>query len=188
MRTERQIEASRINGARSRGPVTEAGRRKSSRKDVPIASMQPGTESGEISAIRATVEAQYPVPGSPDLKPDFLLLAALDAHQDRTRIVVLETRVTEEEIARQRLIHPGESDTTLAMLSFRRLADETGVLHALYRHEGAIMRRWERALERLRRRSEESRSVRPVLFRETNPAPKTRECEICGTNPAPVLI
>jgi hypothetical protein len=31
MRTQRQIEASRINGAKSRGPVTDAGKQKSSR-------------------------------------------------------------------------------------------------------------------------------------------------------------
>jgi hypothetical protein len=42
------------------------------------------------------------------------------------RIISLGSRVVNEEIARQRLIHPAETGPSLHALAFRRLADETG--------------------------------------------------------------
>ena len=100
MRTQRQIEASRLNGAKSRGPVIHAGRQKSSRnsrrhclyaKDLPI----PEPEASPLAA-------QSP--------SDFLTQAALSAYEDLIRIWHLETRIVNEEVARQRLIHPVETE------------------------------------------------------------------------------
>jgi len=55
------------------------------------------------------------------------------------RIIFLETRVVTEEIARERLIHPAETEIMLHAFAFHRLADETGTLRALYRFEGIAM-------------------------------------------------
>src|SRR5580658_1245620 len=101
MRTARQREASRINGARSRGPVTSIGRQTSSRnsrrhglyaQDIPTA-----LPSAEFSALRDELEAQYPAPNSPNSEYERLLQRALDAHRDCMRIVFLETRIMREE-------------------------------------------------------------------------------------------
>jgi hypothetical protein len=164
MRTERQRAASRINGARSRGPVTDAGKRASSRnsrrhclyaKDIPPDLQLPALDS----------------PPSTDPAHDLLVQAALHAHHDRMRIAFLGARIMNEEIARQRLIHPTETSPSLHALAFRRLADETGTLHALYRLEGAATRRWERAMDRIGCHKENQ-------FCETNPTipPHKRAC------------
>jgi hypothetical protein len=172
MRTARQREASRINGSRSHGPVTSIGKQKSSRnsrrhglyaKDIPAA-----LPSGELSALHDELEALYPAPNSPNSEYERLLQCALDAHRDRMRIVFLETRIMTQEIDRQRLIHPEESEVSLAALAFRRLADETGTMHALYRFDGVMMRRQERALHNLR-----EHTLQPVA---------TPENKMCGTN------
>jgi hypothetical protein len=171
MRTARQREASRINGARSRGPVTSIGKQKSSRnsrrhglyaKDFPAA-----PPSGELSALHDQLEAN-----SPNSEYERLLQCTLDAHRDRMRIVSLETRIMTEEIDRQRLLHPEESEVSLAALAFRRLANETGTIDALYRFEGVTMRRHERAQRNLDR----WHRLQPVIS----------ENEICGTNLGPV--
>jgi hypothetical protein len=62
MRTQRQIEASRINGAKSRGPVTHAGRQESSRnsrrhclyaKDIQVSPPTPIPPNSDPSAPRS---------------------------------------------------------------------------------------------------------------------------------------
>ena len=132
MRTARQREASRINGARSRCPVTTIGKQKSSRnsrrhglyakdlyaKDFSTA-LPSGHETGEFplvhekavdyQAVNDELEALYPAPNSPNSEYERLVQCALDAHRDRMRIVFLETRIMTGEIDRQRLIHPIDS-------------------------------------------------------------------------------
>jgi len=165
---KKDIAVSRINGAKSRGPVTDAGRQKSSRNSR--------RHCLYAKNIDDDIQVSSPVsdPQSPASELDLLEQAALDAHRDRMRIVFLETRIMTEEIARQRLIHPAESEIMLQAFAFSRLADETGTMHALYRCEGVAMRRWERAVQRLDR----WRSRQPVLF----PKAEIEKNEICETN------
>ena len=157
MRTQRQIEASRLNGAKSRGPVTHAGRQKSSRNSR--------RHCLYAKDIHVSPSVDTPAPRSANPERDLLRQAVLDALEERMRIVFLETRVMEEEIARQRLIHPAETEVSLQTLAFRRLADETGTMHAFYRFEGAAVRRLNRALEQLSR------------------CPEAPQNENCETNP-----
>lgn len=219
MRTARQREASRINGARSRGPVTSIGKQKSSRnsrrhglyaKDIPIVPPS-GHEPAELpdlhaQALHDELAALYPAPNSPNSEYERLLQCALDAHRDCMRIVFLETRIMREEIARQRLIPPEESEVSLAALAFRRLADETGTMLALCRLDGVMIRREERALDRLERFSERAHRLQNTFFQKTeicqtnlgansesaafepdaeaqSPAPEIEKNEICETNP-----
>jgi hypothetical protein len=180
MRTELQREASRINGARSLGPVTNAGKRKSSRnsrthclyaKDSSISLMSSGPATADQPATSPGLEAQSPAPHTACSEHDLLTQAALDAYRDLKRIIGLETRLMNEEIARQRLIQPDETAATLIALAFRRLVDETGAIHALYRYEGVMQRRWERAVQRLNRHRPQPESVRETNeneIRETN--------------------
>ena len=197
MRTQRQIEASRINGAKSRGPVTAAGRQKSSRnsrrhcmyaKDVPVSTLFPMPPDSGMDDLSVSSD------------PDPLVQAALDAHRGLLRIIHLQTRIVNDEVARQRLIHPAETDKTILALAYQRLADEAGTIEALLRFEGVAYRRWERALERIERwrgrqplmfhpaeSGEEIRSeIEKNEIRKTNPRPvscENEKNEICGTNP-----
>jgi len=164
MRTQRQIEASRINGAKSRGPVTDAGKQKSSRNSRRHCLYAKNIED-DIQVSSPVSDPQSPAPLSAASELDLLEQAALNAYRDRMRIIYLETRIMNEEIARQRLIHPAESEITLHSLAFCRLADETGTIHALYRCEGVAMRRWERALERINRWQRWHR-LKPVVYPE----------------------
>src|SRR6202012_2535896 len=107
-------------------------------------------------------------PHSADPAYDFLIHEALRARHDCLRLISLETRIMNEEIARQRLIHPDAAAPVLHALAFRRLADETRTMAALYRLEGAAIRRRDRALDRLR--------AYPV------PPPAPLENEFCETN------
>ena len=170
-RTQRQIEASRINGAKSRGPVTYAGKQKSSRNSR--------RHCLYVRNIEDELQVSSPVSDQHTSELDFLDQAVQNAYRDRMRIMALETRIMNEEIARQRLIHPAEPETMLHALVFCRLADETGTIHALYRCEGTAMRRWERAVERLDRwRSRQPVLFPPVLF----PNEEIEKSENCETN------
>jgi len=162
MRTQLQIEASRINGAKSRGPVTDAGKQKSSRNSR--------RHCLYAKNIEDDIQISSPVSDPLASELDLLEQAALNAYRDRMRIVYLETRIMNEEIARQRLIHPAESEAMLHAFAFSRLAEETGTIHALYRCEGTAMRRWERAIERLDR------------WRRLQPAMEMEKSENCETN------
>ncbi len=94
------------------------------------------------------------------------------------RIVLFETRVMEEEIDRQRLIHPAEAEHVFHERAFRRLANETGTMHAFYRFEGAPMRRLNRALQLLSCCPEGLQTLQPV----SNLKIGVRENAICETN------
>jgi hypothetical protein len=99
------------------------------------------------------------------------------------RIVSLETRIMTGEIDRQRLIHPEESEVSLAALAFSRLANETGTIDALYRFEGAMMRRCERAEHNLREHTLQLVATQENEISGTNLRVAPEPIEICGTNP-----
>ncbi len=110
MRTARQIEASRLNGARSRGPVTDAGKRKSSRNSRRHGLYSQTVEPGDIPAcvteatatFRAGLEADYP-PGN--AAPDPLIESVVRAYGLFWRSSSRNNR-HDREIARQRIAHP----------------------------------------------------------------------------------
>src|ERR1700733_16039944 len=143
MRTARQIEASRLNGARSRGPVTDAGKRASSRNSRRHGLYSKTVEPGDIpdcvteaiANFRASLEAEYPLDNTTNSARDELLDSIVQAYGYLRQIVALETTVMNREIARQRLAHPEESDLTLQALAFKRLSGETGPLPLIDRLE-----------------------------------------------------
>ncbi len=81
MRTARQIEASRLNGARSRGPLSAAGKQKSSRNNRRHGLYAKTVEPDDIPAcvteatanFRALLEAEYPLDNYASLVRDELL-------------------------------------------------------------------------------------------------------------------
>jgi hypothetical protein len=187
MRTARQIEASRINGSRSRGPVTDAGKSKSSRNSrshgLYSKTVEPGDIPGcvieAIARFRAGLEAEY---GQGHSAPDVLVENSVRAYGLFWRIVALEKTVMCDEIARQRLAHPGKSDLDLQSFAFRRLSDETGVLQLIGRLEGRFSRLYQRAIDRLHSRGPLEIAME-CEFAETNPAHIPEKSKNAETNP-----
>jgi outer membrane protein len=158
MRTARQIEASRLNGARSRGPVTAAGKRKSSRNSRSHGLYAKTVEPEDIPAcvteatatFRVSLEAEYPPGDATNFASEGLIESVVQAYGHLRQIVALETTVMNREIARQRLAHPDESNLTLQALAFKRLSDETGTLQLIDRLETKLFAHFEIAIDRLR--------------------------------------
>jgi hypothetical protein len=155
MRTQKQIEASRSNGARSHGPVTAAGKARASRNAT-----RHGLDSASIvlcnedhNAYRKLLddymeEWQPATRGERDLVRDLV-----NARWRLDRILVFETSAIDLEMDRQREVVDTDiaftDEATLATMAFSTLADSGRTLPMLSRHEGRLRRVVERSLERL---------------------------------------
>ncbi len=122
MRTELQRLTARLNGAKSRGPVTARGKLNSSRN-----SRRHGLYAREF--------ALSPLPAD-------RAEALHAAHLERLRIAGLEARIMNDEIDRQRTLHPDAPLPTLRALALRHLCDESGVMEAILRLATAAERRY----------------------------------------------
>jgi hypothetical protein len=178
-RTEKQIEASRRNGARSRGPATVAGKQKSTRNScrhgLYAKNLAPAPGSPEESALIAVVSAL-----ESDLEPrnpaesQAIQIAAICLWSLR-RIQHYEKTVFQTEMEAQRKLYPDETFISLYERAFRSLADKTNELVALERLENRHHRNFLRAIVHFHR----LRAV-PELAEPT----EKEKSEKRGTNPA----
>jgi hypothetical protein len=139
--SERRRRTARINGAKSRGPVTAAGKARSSRNAVTHGLRSAGIFLEELppdfaEESRKLIDSMNPAtPLERDLAQDIALAA-----YRLNRIARLEAAAFNAEIARL----PGFSrDETLAT-AFHRLV-ENGTLSTLLRYHTAEDNRWSRA-------------------------------------------
>jgi hypothetical protein len=173
-RTDLQIAASRANGARSRGPVTEKGKRVAAANAAHATG--PVTPEGKAStaqnAIRHGLLADTLVfPGeseerfcdllavleqelqpAPGIETDQVHLIAV-AHWRRMRLWSVEKSQYLEETAKRlaasghrRDADTGETPLTHLTRSFRTLADESRALELLNRYESRYSREYRNAL------------------------------------------
>ncbi len=165
MASELQQIASRTNGAKSHGPLTEEGKQASSRN-----SLNHGFNSKRIV-----------LPGESQEEFDQLLASYLDEHQPATptertlienmavarwrqqRVWTLETAGLTAEMRRPRYIE-GEDPETQAFVAFRSLSDDSRTLELLNRYEARFERQFRAALMaflnlRTKRRAEEREHV-----------------------------
>lgn len=186
MRSELQRQTSRLNGAKSCGPKTAAGKLRSSRNS---------RRHGLYSSNPFDPESDGPALIRFPLSPEDAFHVAHDAYLE---VAALETRILNAEIDRQRTLHPGESDDTLLAIAYRYLADNTGTIQALERLFAAVSRACCRAAERLLDAGPDSVPRSLKMFYETNPAPgfkapsdgaaspsSSAGNDFRGTNPAP---
>ena len=161
MSTDLQQLASRTNGAKSHGPITEAGKQASSQNRLAH-----GFNSKRIV-----------LPGESQEEFDELLASYLDEHQPETptertlienmviarwrqqRVWTLETAGLAHEMRRPRYIE-GDDPETQAFVAFRSLTDDTRTLELLNRYEARFERQFRAALTafqnlRAKRRAEE---------------------------------
>jgi hypothetical protein len=173
-RTQKQIEAARANGARSKGPVTEAGKQKSS-----LNNLKHGLDSkivvlnGEDGEYYVRFTAEYmdhydpQTPVERDLVNDIV-----SARWRINRAMAMQTASLDLEVDRQRKAVEAEfiktDEPTRCALAFAKLTGEGPSFTALDRHEARLRRTIEKATAQLE---------------ALQKARKERETEICRDEP-----
>jgi hypothetical protein len=152
MRTERQTQASRANGAKSRGPATPEGKLASSR-NATTHGMLSGTivlEGESKDRFRALLAALHE-----ELQPRTPIETSLVenmavARWRQMRIWGMEKAGMEHEMRRQAEASQSTEDTaTRSALAFRTLCDDSRSLELINRYESRYDRQYLRAHRRL---------------------------------------
>jgi hypothetical protein len=179
-RTEKQREAARRNGAKSRGPATAAGKQKSARNShrhgLYAKKLTPAPGSPEESALIAIAESlksQFQPRNAAESRA--IEIAAISFWAFR-RIQALEKITLQIEMEAQRQLYPGETFISLYERAFRRLSDETNTLVAVMRLEDRHHRKFRAAIQHFHQ-------LRALIARSE---PTENENEKCETNPGTV--
>jgi hypothetical protein len=153
MRTEKQIQASRLNGAKSRGPVTVAGKRVSSRNArrrhalAHTLTLQ-AEDSGQFREILADLWAEYQPVGCTE-RNLVESLALLQWKQLRFRCA--EKVAIDLQIHSERANPPEYEHTAAALISSAlcNLTEHGRALNAMNLHDARLDRQYHRALNML---------------------------------------
>lgn len=146
--------ASRINGAKSRGPVTARGKFNSQRANLRHAILSRtlvlGSESlDQFDQILLSLRCEF----APETAVEFSLIEIMAACQwRRMRTWALEKATLAEAIQRQLELTPelaSQDEVTQAATAFRTLVDSSHSLDVLGRYETRFDREYHRALRRL---------------------------------------
>jgi hypothetical protein len=192
MPTENQIEASRINGAKSHGPATEEGKLASSRNAVTHGLASAATSNTDIALAN---EGQQCVDDLlHDLENEFqpqtpfeqsLIEAMAVARYRQWRIWAMEKASLDHEMRAQaelRISSASMEGATPAALAFRSLSDNSRSLDLMNRYEARYERQYFRAHRRLlevqdRRTppATQSNQPQPVPVISTQPEPNLPE-------------
>jgi len=192
MISELRQAAARANGARSRGPKTAEGKRRSSqngrRHNLYTRNLPPDDASvAEFAQILDDLMAEFR-PETP-VSLDAVRTMATAAWNKR-RLIAAETALLAAEIARQAALHPAESPFDIFYRAFPVLTDLFGRLDARWTRQvlraRAVLRREEAIM---RKRTNGPRAKTSKMNERTNPRtpaclPKTSKMslvgEICG--------
>ncbi len=155
MSSQRSIDSSRANGAKSRGPVTPEGRARSAAAGLThgltsnrIVLEQESEE--EFNALREEYLAEY----RPQTRSRFDLVDQLVAARWRlNRVLALQTALIDRQITRQepkiREEYKFCDGDTRAAIAYQHLTDEGGALESLNRHETRLSAELRRTLKLL---------------------------------------
>ena len=161
MRTERQIEASRANGAKSRGPVTPEGKRNSCGNALKHGLLADTIVlKGELEERFLELVADFERELQPETTMEYLLVQKMAAAQWRQfRLWGMEKAAMEYQIRQQAdTVGRGEDNATRASLAFRTLSDDSRSLDLFHRYDSLCDRQYlcahKRFLELRRGRSD----------------------------------
>jgi hypothetical protein len=161
MSSELQQIASRTNGAKSHGPITEEGKQASSQNSLNHGFnskrvILPGESQEEFDELLSS----YLIEHQPETPTERTLIENMAiARWRQQRAWTLETAGLGNEIRRPRY-HEGEDPDTQAIVAFRTLTDDSKTLDLLNRYEARFERQFRAALTaflnlRAKRRAEE---------------------------------
>jgi hypothetical protein len=173
MRSDLQIEASRANGSKSRGPVTEEGKLASSRNALKHGMLSqyiliPGESAEAFHALAADLFAEFRPLGSTE---EDLVEMMVAARWRRSRIWSMEKTCFTKRMAKEycEAVEPLPDAEETAGLAFAALANETRTLDLVNRYESRYDRQYFRAHRRLldiqdrRTRNEPDNTPPPAL-------------------------
>ena len=156
MRTLKQIEAARVNGAKSKGPVTAGGKQRSSRNSIrhglasKVVLLANESREDYDRVLNAYIARYQPVD-----EPERDLVGDIVAARWRlNRTLALEAASFDHEMDRQSAAVEDEYDIideeTRCALALKALTDHGRALAHLSRHESRIRRSMARAIDELR--------------------------------------
>ncbi len=152
MATERQIAANRINGAKSRGPITAAGRRKSSLNSVRHGLLAqtivlPGECPKRFKALLCSLCDEF----RPQTESELSLVELMAvARWRQLRLWTFENAGLTHEIQKQQNLE--DDPRVRGAVAFRNLSDHSRSLELLNRYESCYDRQYNRALNNLLKR------------------------------------
>ena len=152
-RSDLQIEASRANGSKSRGPVSEEGKLASSRNALKHGILSdtvllPGEDSASFEAdAQDLFEEHQPIGPTEQEMVEMMIVA----RWRRTRVWILERTCLAGQLQQEyhHAPEPKPSLTTATALAFRSLADNSRTLDLVNRYESRYDRQYFRAHRRL---------------------------------------
>jgi hypothetical protein len=155
MSSQRRIDSSRANGARSRGPVTPEGRARSNASGLThgLAASQivlEGESEQEFDALRQAYLDDF----QPRTRAQFDLVDQLAATRWRlNRVMALQTALMDHQITRQepeiRKMYSVCDGETRAAIAYQHLCDDSRALESLNRHEARLSAELRRTLKLL---------------------------------------
>jgi hypothetical protein len=151
MRSEKQIQASRTNGARSRGPVTAQGKRNSSRNNLRHGfSARDSSLEHNLPPAFAALEAEYRAEFQPGTAYEIQLVHTLAVARWRTFLVPdAEKRAVGNAIARQKAKSGGPFRPDLLAVPDLLAIEDDPEYRPLLRYQVAFHLQFKRALARL---------------------------------------
>jgi hypothetical protein len=165
-----RIQASRANGAKSRGPVTPKGKARSSRNAIRHGIL---SESVVLDAESAPHFLTHLACLEDELKPEpgiesSLVHTMAVATWRQIRLWSLEKLQLDCETRKQQLAHADEDGATCTALAFRALSDQSTTLENINRYETRYDRQYHRALSRfLAYRDGKRKKIKSVFAKRT---------------------
>jgi hypothetical protein len=151
MSSKRQQKASRLNGAKSRGPVTPEGKLICSRNSLKHGLLaEEIIIDGELADRFSAFSTAHHELLQPRNEIEFGLVENIVMCRWRQkRLWVLESARMAHEIRQQAIIHESENKRTRAALAFSSLTDHSRALDSMNRYETRFDRQASRSLQRL---------------------------------------
>ena len=180
MSSELKSETSRINGAKSNGPVTEEGKSRSSANSrkhglTSAALILPGESEDDFNLLLADYMDQFHPQSA--VESDLVEQMAIARWRLR-RLLGIETRQLELELLNRKKYlddyHPNMNDSDRVAWAFKNLNDNGPSLTLILRYETTINRSYNNALKQLQQLQKErvgSFRTPPLPDRSPTPAP-----------------
>jgi hypothetical protein len=193
--TDKQREASRINGAKSRGPVSVEGRARSSRNSLrhgfcSSVVVLPHEDQAHFEQLRDSYIDDF----QPANQSQLDLVETMVAAQWRlNRFLEVEATIFEKEmlLCRKDMVKVFKNMTKVEELAwaFDHMANQTKSLQTLTRYESQLNRSYDRAFKHLKElqaqpRNEPERELKVLPAPQNEPELEPEKCEMSSVEPS----